>query len=88
MMMTINFLLIAFLIPIQICRTIFQESKKIQQLKIIIIEAHYAGLLQAIDVISLQLLAKIKIQKAQRQWRRKEFLLVREFIQERVILLG
>ena len=88
MMMTINFLLTAFLIPIQIYRTISQESKKIQQLKIITIEAHYAGLLQAIDVISLQLLAKIKIQKAQRQWQRKEFLLVREFIQERVILLG
>lgn len=50
-MMIINFLHIAFLIHIQIYKMIFQELKKIQPLKIIIIEAHFAEHLQVIVVI-------------------------------------
>jgi hypothetical protein len=88
MMMIINFLLTASLTPIRIYKMIFQESKKTQQLKITTIEVHFAGLSQVIVVISLQLQAKIKIQKVQRQWQRKEFLLAQEFILERAIPLG
>ena len=74
--------------PTQIFKKIWAKLKKKETARTTFIEELWPGHLLAIGVSIYQLQVKTKIPKVLKHKRRREYLLVRGYIQERVMLLG